>query len=298
MFFRPAFFALLLLHTVPLVAQSLISEDVAKQHLKLQGHVAYPPIAKAAHVFGVVEMRVGIDETGKVTAVDVVSGPMMLRAAAVEGTRQSLYVPFPEGKVVAIVKTDFSFSGGVSSEKSTPPAWVAEDLRVGQEYFPQDDACRKALHAPSPEMATAVCEKEVAIAGNFPNEGARHLEIMQAHQNYGTALLAAHKPDDALTQFDQSIALAQHYLNENNAEFAYPYYWRSIAWQMKGDAPKAIADLSAGEHSLRLAIHDLPTMSERYKASLSSMLKRHAALLDATGDKAGAQALLQQAPNP
>lgn len=53
---------------------------------------AYPAIAQAAHVQGEVVLRARIDE-GRMSSVGVVSGPAMLRAAAVDPARQWTFLP-------------------------------------------------------------------------------------------------------------------------------------------------------------------------------------------------------------
>jgi TonB family protein len=53
----------------------------------------YPPIARAAWVIGHVELSIIIDHDGKVTAVEVKSGPQMLRNAAVISAENSVFRP-------------------------------------------------------------------------------------------------------------------------------------------------------------------------------------------------------------
>ena len=49
---------------------------------------SYPPIALAAHVFGDVELTVAVRSDGTVDSVEVVSGPQILRQAAVDSAKQ------------------------------------------------------------------------------------------------------------------------------------------------------------------------------------------------------------------
>jgi TonB family protein len=53
----------------------------------------YPEIAKTAHIEGTVVVSAEVDETGKVTDVKAVSGPMQLRQAAIDSVRQWKYEP-------------------------------------------------------------------------------------------------------------------------------------------------------------------------------------------------------------
>jgi TonB family protein len=53
----------------------------------------YPPIARAAKASGTVAVRVLIDEDGKVTEAQAVSGPALLRKAAEEAARNARFAP-------------------------------------------------------------------------------------------------------------------------------------------------------------------------------------------------------------
>ncbi|SRR6266536_1676327 len=53
----------------------------------------YPTEAKRAGVFGQVQVKVLIDETGKVISAEAVFGPESLRAAAVEAAKQARFAP-------------------------------------------------------------------------------------------------------------------------------------------------------------------------------------------------------------
>jgi len=54
---------------------------------------AYPPIAKAAHASGKVEVQVIIDEYGNVTSAKPISGHPLLQAAAVQAARSAKFSP-------------------------------------------------------------------------------------------------------------------------------------------------------------------------------------------------------------
>lgn len=53
----------------------------------------YPVEAERAHVEGAVQVRATVDQTGRVSVVQAISGPPMLIAAAVDAVRQWRYVP-------------------------------------------------------------------------------------------------------------------------------------------------------------------------------------------------------------
>ena len=52
---------------------------------------AYPPIAKAAHASGIVNVQVTIDENGNVISASAVSGHPLLQPSAVAAARQAKF---------------------------------------------------------------------------------------------------------------------------------------------------------------------------------------------------------------
>lgn len=64
-----------------------------------------PPIATAAHVTGEVVVGAEINTSGDVTQVVVLSGPEMLRYAAVEAVKQYKYRPFVVNGETTTVRT-------------------------------------------------------------------------------------------------------------------------------------------------------------------------------------------------
>lgn len=64
----------------------------------------YPPLAKAAGVQGKVVIETTIDKTGKIVEAKIVSGPAMLRQAALEALVQWEFNPFLiDGKPTDII---------------------------------------------------------------------------------------------------------------------------------------------------------------------------------------------------
>ena len=54
----------------------------------------YPPIARAAHVQGTVVVTATIDKQGRIVGAQVLSGPDMLRNAAIDAIRAARYKPY------------------------------------------------------------------------------------------------------------------------------------------------------------------------------------------------------------
>lgn len=53
----------------------------------------YPNLARTAHVEGIVKVRLHLDETGKVTSLDMLSGPPLLREAVETKAKKWIFVP-------------------------------------------------------------------------------------------------------------------------------------------------------------------------------------------------------------
>jgi len=74
----------------------------------------YPPIAKAAHVQGIVVMRALISKTGDIEDLNVISGPPLLVPAAMDAVKQWKYRPYLlQGEPVAVettIKVNFTFA--------------------------------------------------------------------------------------------------------------------------------------------------------------------------------------------
>jgi len=82
-----------------------VNDKLAKEHLIKRVDAPYPPMATAAHVSGVIVLAVEIDANGAVTVLAVLSGPEMLRSAAVNAVKQYSYKPFLIDGVPSTVRT-------------------------------------------------------------------------------------------------------------------------------------------------------------------------------------------------
>jgi TonB family protein len=71
-----------------------ISGGVMEKQILERIQPVYPPIARAAHVSGSVVLRATIGKDGMVERLEVVSGPEMLRASAMEAVRHWVYKPY------------------------------------------------------------------------------------------------------------------------------------------------------------------------------------------------------------
>jgi protein TonB len=87
-----------------------VSLKEAKEHCLTHPHASYAPIAKAAHVTGVVTVAVEIGLDGHVTQAWVLAGPEMLRTASADAARKWVFKPFLQDGAPIVVRTAVQFS--------------------------------------------------------------------------------------------------------------------------------------------------------------------------------------------
>jgi protein TonB len=85
--------------------------------LKISGQTpVYPPIAKAAHVSGAVVLHAIISKEGTIKNLSVISGPEMLKSAALEAVQTWRYKPYllngDPTEVDTQITVNFNFGGG------------------------------------------------------------------------------------------------------------------------------------------------------------------------------------------
>jgi TonB family protein len=87
------------------------SEGVESGHVLELPKPAYPPLARAAHASGTVEVQVMIGFDGSVVAAAAISGHPLLRAAAVNAARNARFTPLKYNgepvKVVGVIQYNF-----------------------------------------------------------------------------------------------------------------------------------------------------------------------------------------------
>jgi TonB family protein len=77
----------------PSIPKAPISGGVLNGKATYLPKPAYPPIAKAAHVSGTVNVQVTLDENGNVISASAVSGHPLLQPSAVAAARQAKFTP-------------------------------------------------------------------------------------------------------------------------------------------------------------------------------------------------------------
>jgi TonB family protein len=88
-----------------------VTEGVESGHAIELPAPAYPPIARAAHAQGTVEVKVLVDFDGSVIAAVAISGHPLLQAASVNAARQARFTPMKYNgepvKIVGVIQYHF-----------------------------------------------------------------------------------------------------------------------------------------------------------------------------------------------
>jgi TonB family protein len=100
----------------PLAQQPDTIDDRDVNRLASFVDMPYPLVARAARIQGVVVVRVGFDENGRVTTAAGVSGARALVDASLENVKKWTFKP-RSGKTAVIVY-DFSIDGGACHDDS------------------------------------------------------------------------------------------------------------------------------------------------------------------------------------
>ncbi len=101
----------------------------------------YPPEAKEKHVQGNVVLSVTVDKTGKVSNIDVLSGPKELAQAAIDAVKQWEYEPPAQAPVLTTVTVNFT----LGEDTAPAPQPLGEIYRVGG-----DVSAPKPIFKPEP----------------------------------------------------------------------------------------------------------------------------------------------------
>jgi TonB family protein len=270
-----------------------LSESDARQHLIQISQPVYPPIAKAARVEGNVEIAIVIGTTGQITSEKVVSGPSMLRQAALDAVETWQFSPFRSNDTVLSASTTLIIPFQLEKGPIEPSV---EQAKAAQAWFPLSKKCRDSLKTQNIADSLEYCKQALEMslkAGDVTSSD--QLAMLDSHQSYGHALLLARKPQEALAEENRAVDVAKAHLKDTDQEYAMPFYWRAMVETALGQGDAALTDLGIAEETHRNAIKHLPDMKEAYSRYLASILRQHATLLDQMGRSADAAKLRAEA---
>ena len=252
--------------------------DLPTDSLIKRAEPIYPPIAKAAHITGQVSVELTVNPAGDVAKVKVKSGPAMLQQAAIDAAKQWKYRPLLLNGQPIVFRTQAAFNFGFDPKSSDD----LKEQEVNAKVSPFMMKCVELLNKNDPGSLDA-CRQEVELEAQYP-AGRRQMDRLSSHDEYGLALLGfAHKPKEALEQFEMEIQLISGTLTKENAEFAWAYWHRGIALMQLGQGVSAEQDFSIAEESAALAIRSLPEMADHYRKTLGKIVAMHVQLLEAEG---------------
>lgn len=286
----------LLLSTQVGQAQSInasrsVIESTARQHLIQRTEPVYPAIAKAAGIQGEVSISIVIDNTGKITSEKILSGPPMLRQAALNAIKNWKFTPFRLNGAPTEVSTTLRIPFRLAQNPEVTPA----QEQASQAWFLLSKKCREALGLRSSD-AVDRCKDALDMALKAGDlTGSNQLSLLDSHEEYGEALLLEGNLKEALAEENKAVALAKTRLKDTDVEFAWPFYWKAAVEAHIGNDDTASADLSFAEETIRKAITRLPEMKRIYGRNLATILKQHAELLDQMSRPADAAKLRAEA---
>lgn len=245
---------LALITASPLVAQGntsaplALASDSPDLRLLTPSPPIYPPIARAAHVGGVVKVRVEIGPDGRIRSADVLSGPEILRYSALDSLRHRLYAPvLNEGKPVTVstvVEIPFDLNAPASTY-AQPTAADLQDRKLDWQLRSLEDSCTYSLESNAPPSRQVErCQKEVDFTERLSENSL--WERLRAYTYLSTALRRNQQLPEALTAANNAVRIAQAtYMHGPAASAAYSVR-AEIEAQLRR-LSEACADLTVAE---------------------------------------------------
>lgn len=282
-----------LLCAVVAVAQDMlqVSPDAARQHLVKRVEPSYPGTAQLARIQGIVTLNVTIDETGKVTAIKLMSGHPLLVDAARNAVKWWKFEPFMlNGKPVQ------------ANAPVTVEFWLGDGAAERREYLQAEVECTRMLQAKMDAEAGVRCNKALRIAAKLPNKFA--VDKMHAYGNAADAASRLNQVAEAQEDYEKELELASRLLRPGNPELVLMHERLAHAYQT---LQQADAEYSAAEKAQSAAQADLDNqkphlnldayqrVSASYARNMQAILKEHAALLRQMGKDSDAQVLEHKA---
>lgn len=326
--FKAAFFVLALPALVTcIVAQDVLQVDAKtiQQHVDHKVFPVYPPIAKAAHIQGTVVFNLHIGTTGKIESMEVVSGPPMLRQAAIDALKQWTFRPFEKNGVPVVATGQYNIIFVLGDQSNTtvgqgPPSTVppnssvpvktvtvhvlSEDAATGpdeelnRKFNDADSACKKDILSRQLNDATvSVCNDAALLAEKLPTDGnyvARRSAFVYAATAYGN--MGDFK--NALPWAAKAVETVKLGFDDDSGNSA-AYSTKGTIEGYLGDFPAADNDLTVAEDFSRKGIawieKEAPSLRSEYVRPFVRDLQFHARVLQAMGRPDEAQKKLDEA---
>ena len=194
---------------------------------------------------------------GRVMDANATGGSQEMQASALASIRQWHFKPalFNDVPVQIVSAATFVFrNGAVTVEPAPmmsakqlattlgfpcPNAYAHHDLQAGE-------LCKQQLHDVQQARASTDVDRFIA------------------HDEYGLALLDAHQPKPALTEFSEAIKLGTQALNPTDPEVAYVYLHRAAAEAQLADPGASEQDRTSARASLEAVIKESSGVQQTY----------------------------------
>jgi len=124
---------LTVLLSAPLLAQEWIdvTSEEAASHLVKKVAPVYPSFAKAAGIEGVVRIRVGIYQDGRIHSIEFKGGPPSLYKAATDAVLQYIYKPFEKDGHPALAQSTVDVVFKLGDGNNVPHSWQVPSITLG-----------------------------------------------------------------------------------------------------------------------------------------------------------------------
>lgn len=183
-------------------------------------------------------------------------------------------------------------SAAGANQSQTAPPMSDEDKAnmLGDQIGKLMVKCVNLLTAEDP-LSLDFCKQQRDLADQYPGE-LRIVDRMLAHDEYGIALAAFDRKQEALEEFNEEIALLPKAVKPGTIEWSTAYWHRAMIYAQLGDNNRADRDYRAAEASFRKQERE---QKDQPDEKMKTVLRQHAALLEKEGKTAEAQKLLAEA---
>jgi tetratricopeptide (TPR) repeat protein len=151
--------------------------------------------------------------------------------------------------------------------------------------------CVNLLTAGDP-LSLDYCKQQRDLAEQYPPH-LRTMDKLMAHDEYGIALAAFDRKNEALDEFDREIILLPQAVKSGSDEWGTAYWHRAMVYSQMGQNEQADRDYRAAEESFRK--HEREEGAAHADKKMRALLRQHAALLNKEGRTEMAQKLLEEA---
>jgi TonB family protein len=283
---------------------TMTQEELAS-HLMTYVSPTYPAPAQSAHIQGDIVINVEVGPDGLIRSSKVLSGPSMLRVAAVSTLKQWRYSPFHSGNGTTAVTGNVlvSFTLGDKPAVHTPHESSANnsysvsvtlpptdhrgepDAEVAARFDIPWEPCTRGVIAHATDVGTAnACKEAAAIAEEFPPDR-RFAERRRAYVYAATAYGNIRDFQTALHYADKAVEVIKMGHDDDSGS--------ETAYSLRGQIRAFSGDMEGGDKDMSLA-EDLCRRGKLSDA-LKHDLQFHAELLKRMNRAQEAQTKLDEA---